>query len=239
LDPDVLKGIIAAVAAVLGAIVAGVYSQHNARVKLKELQITYEQRLQESYLANARQYTTSLYVPLALALARLSSSFEEFNRQVNAVTGSVDREHEERFRGAILLFYETFNSLTERGADAFLTTELEEGLRSFTSFLRASATAAEPVIKAVYKYRLSIAQFGISGQKALEWRGRAASRWRSNPINVDFLGSGFTYQANEVLAAPLNSPDFAQRFSIDVPTLKRLIKEVTLGAHTAGVAHAS
>ena len=231
MDPDILKGVIAAVAAVLGAIVAGVFARHNAQVKLKELQITYEQRLHENYLANARQYTNSLYVPLALALARLGSSFEDFNRQVDATTRSVDREHEERFRGAILLFHETFSSLAERGADAFLTTDLEEGLRSFLSFLRASATATEPVIKAVYKYHLSIAQFGFSGQRVLQWKGRAASRWKSNPINVDFLGSGFTYQANEILAAPLRSPDFAQRFSIDVPVLKRLIKEVTLGAH--------
>jgi hypothetical protein len=50
------------------------------------------------------------------------------------------------------------------------------------------------------------------------------------PFSLGAGGFGLSYKS-EVLAAPIYSRDFERRIVVDVPTIKSLIKEVTLGSH--------
>jgi hypothetical protein len=62
-------------------------------------------------------------------------------------------------------------------------------------------------------------------------------RWLSKiggVVSVDVMGIGFTFRADEFVAAPLLSREFEGRIQRDVPALKALIKEVTLGSHARG-----
>ncbi|WP_185976872.1 hypothetical protein [Shewanella psychropiezotolerans] len=49
-------------------------------------------------------------------------------------------------------------------------------------------------------------------------------------MSVSMGGLGVSYEAKEVLAAPLASKDFEERFVRDSHIINVLIKEVTLGA---------
>jgi hypothetical protein len=56
---------------------------------------------------------------------------------------------------------------------------------------------------------------------------------RLGNIHFDFMGIGFTYRADELLAAPLSSREFESHIGSEIPALKFLIKEVTLGSQSS------
>lgn len=67
--------IVAAGGAVIGAGFTAVASAFTARQKIRELDVAYKQRLQDGYLANARAYTHTLYIPLGITLTKLSEAY--------------------------------------------------------------------------------------------------------------------------------------------------------------------
>ncbi len=223
MDNTVLTALIAGIAALGGAAIAGFSSNMSAKHKLRELEVTFSQKVRETYLQNAREYTKSIYVPLTLALSHLNDEYASFAANPDA-TGTVDR-----FKASIKSFLVEVHELRDRGAEAFLTNELEDKLRSFIEFLRESHDATAPVVKAQLGYKIGFGVFHIDETKYLKLVGPAALRWRSSRMTVNFAGMGVTYEANVLLAAPVSSMDFGTRFVADSGDLRFLVKEVTLG----------
>jgi hypothetical protein len=113
-----------------------------------------------------------------------------------------------------------------RGADAYLTLELDYWLNEFTNFIRNSLSQNELRKRRVIHSLFSIidapprfATEGVSPEKM--WvllRGRP------------FSGLRYSY-SEKVLAAPLISNEFDGVIRLGVTQLKSRIKEVTLGAN--------
>jgi len=231
-DPNgITIAIVAASGLAAGAIVTAIAAAYSARQKIKEVELTYQQRLRETYLTNARQYTNSLYVPLSIALGKLDDAHRLLQ---SGVEMSDEVTAQAAFRRACASFSELLGTMSDKGADAFLTTQLEDRLRSFSSFLTASSQAKEPLAKAVFEYRLPLLSlFGTMPYPSvsLPLRGKWARIYGAKTVNFTPFGHGLSFESTEVVAAPYLSKEFTHRFTIDISVLKYLVKEVTLGTH--------
>ena len=78
MDPKTITGLIAAGSALAGAVITAIAKGYTSRQKLNELRFEYENRLKAGYLEKAREYTTGVYVPLSISLAKLGFSYQNF-----------------------------------------------------------------------------------------------------------------------------------------------------------------
>lgn len=232
MDEKVIIGIVAAVAALLGALITSLASAYSARQKIREVEIKYQQQLLETYLTNARNYTNSLYVPLILILGKFGDAYQQFRKDLDTETENVSQDSKTAFENACREFDGKMQGLFDKGADAFLTTQLEERLRSFRLFILNSLGANEPIVKTVRKYSLNYAFLPKFEQQeiASEIRGKKARMAIVlSGVSFDFLGIGFSYKVADILESPVTSKEFEERITKDIPVMKFLIKEVTLG----------
>lgn len=232
INEKVITGLIAAVSAIVGAIVAAIAKGYASKQKIQELRLIYEQKLEEGYLINAREYTQAVYVPINVALTSLNFAFQNLLAR-KTEKGTLSEDAINKFKNESTNFQGTIKNLSERGANAFLTTELDEKLQSFCSFLYSSPSASEPVIKVIFQYFLPfIGKSRYKGHVAREAKGKWAKFFKSQKFSWEFslFDVGFSYEAEEILAAPIGSKEFEFRFSKDFHILSSLIKEVTLGS---------
>jgi uncharacterized membrane-anchored protein YhcB (DUF1043 family) len=232
MSEKVIIGIVAGLAALLGALITSLASAYSSRQKIKEIEIQYQQKLLDTYLTNARSYTNTLYVPLILLLGKLGDAYQQFRKDLDIDTETVSQDSKTIFENACREFDKKLQDLFDKGADAFLTTQLEERLRSFRLFIINSLGANEPIVKTVRKYSLNYAFLPKLGQQEFssEIRGKKAKMAIVlSGFSFDFLGIGFSYKIADVLASPITSKEFEVRISKDIPLIKYLIKEVTLG----------
>jgi hypothetical protein len=145
--------VISVAGVIISAIVAAVAASYSARQKSKEIETTYQQRLQDTYLQNARQYFNGVYVPINIALRNLADHFRLLQEQKAA---PLTQDTIDYFREACREYERVISELVAQGADSFLTGELDEELQSFNSFLRLSMNAAEPVRRMVITINLSV-----------------------------------------------------------------------------------
>jgi hypothetical protein len=220
------------------ATVAG--NTYVARTKIKEAELVYRQRLADSYLDTARAYTHEIYIPLNIALSRLADEYLVLRDSLDPEAATAPEASADAFRDAITAFSATVNGLTSRGADAFLTTELETRLREFTHFLGACLSATEETSKLVVQ--------ALSGFWSSRKTGLFETQTSSTVLPAVFqtassvagmipatFGLQFRFTTEvELLSAPITSPAFAQRFNRDILLLKAAIKLVTLGAKDPG-----
>ena len=231
MNEAVVKALIAAGSAILGAIVAAAAKGYAAKQKLQEIKLSYEQRLHEGYLEKAREYTQGVYVPLSIALTQLNFDFQILLSQ-KTKNGSIPSNSLQNFQKSSNQFQETIKDLAERGANAFLTTELDEKLQSFCSFLNSSSSTTESVVQQKFEFILPFIGSSYHSEISRELKGKWARLLRSKKVSysLNLIDIGFSYEAEEILAAPLGTGDFEMRFTRDVRLLNILIKEVTLGA---------
>ncbi|HCH2593646.1 TPA: hypothetical protein NKS49_004521 [Vibrio parahaemolyticus] len=225
-DTKIITALIAGTAGILGAVIGGYYKALSAKQKILELNQNYNQKLQDNYLEKAREYTESVYAPLSIALAKLSYAFRQY--QIN--TGKID-EHVllTQLSSAIEEFNSVVMELMSKGAGAFLTTELDERLQSFGAFLDASKNAEHATLKMIFGFALPFLGSGFQ-ETERRFSGRFARTLWSPRLAISLGGLGISYEAKEILAAPLSSRDFEERFVRDSHIINVLIKEVTLGA---------
>lgn len=224
--------LIVAGASIAAALVTAGAATYGARAKIREVQLSYSQKLHESYLGTARQYTNSVYIPLTVALSNLSDAFVSFRDGLDSKTRNADEEAERRFRAACSEFLDEIDAFTRRGSDAFLTTALEEVLLSFTVFLRKSLVSNE-------------ARTGVViGEASVEVSPRfgeliSMSSYVLGSLSLLLplkgLGTGLGLALRpgadkKLLEAPIRSKLFEERVVDDLRLLRILIKEVTLGA---------
>ena len=223
MESTVVTAIIAAGAAIAGGAIAGVASYVNTRHRIKELEMAASQKLRENYLQNAREHTKAIYVPLTLLISKLSDAYSAFQRNPSPF-GAVDV-----FRQAIDEFREGVQQLRDRGAEAFLTNELEDRVRSFQEFLGASRNSTTLMRKAEIGFRVGLGGLSWAENSTISLKGRSALWWPNPRMSLSLLGVGIVYEATVVQSAPLESIEFSSRFSADTGEIRYLIKEVTLG----------
>jgi len=233
-DEKVVAALIGVGGVVLGVIATSIGAAYTARQRIREVELTYRQRIRENYLANARAYLTDVYVPLSTLLSRLSASYVAFRPFFSGAQS--DPNHANQFRTACTEFDDRLAALIGAGADAFLTTDLEEHLDSFRGFLAASRDATTVRKKVVFGSTLG----HYSGET--ESRSDALTWARVVFAGLDIIGSAVTLipfsafgqlsYREEVLSAPIASREFEIRFIADLRVLRSLVKEVTLGSQS-------
>ena len=228
MDDATIKTIIGVVGVIGGALIGGFVAAYNARQKLKEIQVNHSHQLHENYLNNAREYTGAVYVPLSMAVTSISREYLKFRK---TITGeSSDDNAKTQFREHITLFIDSIDDLLSRGASSFLTTDLENILLSFRSFIEESHSASQPLSRVIVTYGIKL--FGTSQEvsKTVKVSGRKAEFWQGN-FGFSQFGIIMKFKGDQILAAPLESDMFEEKFMHDTNLLNLLIKEVTLGSH--------
>ena len=220
---------------VLGAFATALASAYSAGQKVREIEVSYKLKLSEAYLSNARQYTSSVYVPIAIALSSLNDSYRRFRSSLDERTRFVQPDEEKAFRASCHAYLSELSRLYTRGADAFLTTSMEERLGSFNSFLETSLRSTKVINRVIVAYSITqpfLDLSRLSHTYQFEVQGRSA-RMLGIFDAVFQVANGVIDYRREVLGAPVSSIEFEQRIASEMPILKFLIKEVTLGSQSA------
>jgi hypothetical protein len=226
----IITAIIAAGATLLGGLIAGFASAYGARQKLRELQLVHSRERRDLYLANARVHAHRIYVPLQAAITSVVLEYDRF-RSTLPLTGQPSEREATALRSEIEGFDKFVTDLLQSGADAFLTTELSERLRSFAQFLRASRCATKATESFLLGYDVYLPFIGGSGRvRSTMFRGGIRRRLLPSDLSISVLGMGIILRREEIVAAPLASELFEERFVGDTIELRALIKEVTLGS---------
>jgi hypothetical protein len=227
--PAWLTPVIAGAAAILAATVTALASGYAAKRKVAELRLSNSFELAKQYLESARNYTETVYMPLAISVHELYSGFLAFK--------AADADHatsaEGQFRTACEKFADAVDHLFVRGAGAVLTLRLDEEVTRFVSFLRESlASTSGKVIKTRIipstdtMLRLALKMLKSAPLMVVPFAGM--------PIMFSTLSDILPEYRSIITAAPISSQNFERQFSEYITTVKSGIKEVTLGAHKDG-----
>ncbi|MFI5915601.1 hypothetical protein [Dactylosporangium sp. NPDC051541] len=227
--PTWLTAVITAAGVVLGAVASATAVVVAANRKVRELEVTYRQKLQDNYLENARAYTNSVYVPLATSVTKLAAEYERLRTKAPEDDDAVVRTAE--FDAAVTSFIAAIEGLQDRGAAAFLTVSIEEELGRFVAFLKNSQGASETTWRAIITASIMGLAVTREVNSALIIRQAAMLKaLRYLPIPWP-LTPQIDVVENRVGAAPVFSKDFEAEFAVYISRLRLLVKEVTLGAH--------
>jgi hypothetical protein len=232
-DESTVKLVFGFVGALGGALIAALANMYAANRKIREIELTYAYKLQDAYLENARKLTGEVYVPINILLTTLSNAYDSFRARVDFDANTAPEGSSNFFVGQCRSYLSETDLLFKRGADAYLTTTLDNYLRDFNSFVRESMAVDKPIVKSVFEARGSLLPFGFETRRfQLVSQSRAALLAPSFSIQFGAFALGYS---KELLAAPLKSREFEKRFQTGVATLKSLIKEVTLGSHIRSI----
>ena len=229
MDPTILTAAIAAGGVVLGAALSAIASAYAASRKTKEIELNHAHKMREKYLENARQFAGTIYVPLNIHLTKLSNAYSEFRRYVDFDKGTSPNSALENFRSVCLEVVGEINLMSSRGADAYLTTDFDQALNDFVNFIRQSVDETNVVRKRVLQMELNYPAIGMFPRKFERNYVRNNLRFFVPDISIRVGGIKLGYSEDQVISAPLTSREFEKRIQTEVPTLKFLIKEVTLG----------
>ncbi len=89
-------------------------------------------------VANARILTAEVYIPINIALTKLFNSYERFASTFNLVSKVKQKVYRDSFETECLSYLQTIDDLSARGADAYLTTAIDEQLNDLSNFVRNS-----------------------------------------------------------------------------------------------------
>ena len=230
MDDKIVVALISGGAAVAAAIVTGLVSRFSAREKSKQLEKQYVRELEANHLENARQHVEDLYIPVSKAISLFSDRFRRYQTELDSTSDLADPTQVAQLREAIEDLEEFLQAIRERGAEVFMIPELEELLFPFAVFLRESLDSGKSVVKAVVSVNVGLLGVSASAERAFE-----VSRSLAGRVRVPGFGIGFSYEAEEVLAAPVTSTEFVNQVSETLPKLRAALKIVTLGPRGVGL----
>jgi hypothetical protein len=242
-DDNWVRALVTVIAAAAGAVIAGVINMYASRQKIKEIEIQYRYKLRDGYLENARKVAGEVYIPIGIYLTSLSNNYENYLANMESIDRSIiDVQIIDvplnKFKNQCIQYLICIDELLKRGADAYLTTILDESLNDFTNFIRNSIERDVVVKKVVFQAILF--SFGLSTTQTMSEECDTASGYfrklfaklSIEALSIDAFGISFSY-SEKVLAAPLNTKEFEARMKAEIPKLKFLIKEVVLGSNPA------
>jgi hypothetical protein len=225
--PGWVTAVIAAFAAVVAASATAAASAYAARRKVVEIELAHAHQLEAEYLQSARQYSQDVYLPLARAVNGFDTAFNRFRASTGEVSAALIA-----WRNHCEAFLQLCDDLFERGASAALTIRLDNSLSSFISFICESLTATEARIVNQVVFDVG---FGLLGIRSGFHRTRTTAAVLPNSLiqSSSLLNVlGLRLEVNQhptLIAAPLESSEFEERFVTDIGAIKIMIKEVTLG----------
>lgn len=230
MEEKVTIALISGGAALAGASITAVVAYLSAREKTKQLDRAYHRELSKEHLENARKHVDTIYIPLGKALSLFSDRFRSFQTQVNLddTYDTANTTASSEIKNAIRDLQELLSALRARGAEVFMIPELDEELGGFASFLDKSLTAESPTVKVIVSVEFSSLGFSRSLDRSVHVSNPKAANLRGR-LSIAGLPFGITYDASEILAAPIISKEFVDQVSSTLPVLKTLIKVVTLG----------
>ena len=204
-------------------------------MKVKEVELNYLYKLRDGYLDNARKMTGQVYIPISVALTNLLKGYELFAASSATSDANARKLSDDEFHNCCVDYLKIIDELLARGADAYLTLELDKELNEFTNFIRNSLRQNEFRKRVVLQSHVS-SIFRSSPAFATEvtaqsWLGRV----NLPNISINLTPFGLTpfrlSYAERILAAPVHSHEFDRAFRLSITQLKGRIKEVTLGAN--------
>lgn len=238
MDENLVKALVGIAGAIAGALLLAATNAYAANQKIKEVELGYLHKLREGYLENARKLSDKVYIPLNILITELVSAYDKFRAKADLDSGTVPTGSHNTFLAATRRYLEGTNELMARGADAYLTAELEERLRTFNSFVLESQSAEVPTKRVVLETKGSGLLSSLlvklpSTRLQFTTKARPLSRFGINNFSLPVPGTGMRFEyVEETLAAPFKSRAFEARFQSDVLAIKLLIKEVVLGSHS-------
>lgn len=105
MNQTILVALIGTTGVIVGAILTFLASAFAAQQKIKELEVTYRQKLDDTYLTNARLHIDTLYMPINISLSQLADKFEyyannrtswETSKHLYQVMKRENRQHDEQ-----------------------------------------------------------------------------------------------------------------------------------------------
>lgn len=237
-----INALIAAGGVIVGAAITALASAYSARKKIGEAQELYAQKLNDTYLRNARLYLQEVYLPLQQAIGQIANEYEKARPHIDQETEKVSEPNGSEFRDGIASYLKVVKALADKAAGAFLTSAIEEELESFNAFLRESLVADKTIRHVAYNARVLWTRYAIerrvtSATRTSYARSRAISSALvgfTSPLAMGSIAS-ISLRQDRVLAAPLGSAAFEERFVDATVRLRAYIKDVTLGQRTNGV----
>ena len=216
---------IPAMATIAAASVAGIAGYVTSSLRVRELRLTYEQRLRDSYLENARKVSADVYIPLSQAIWALRNAYENLRIHIDSKSELTPVGAKNHFKGAARKFEDVLQDIMGRGGSAYVTLSLEDELNTFRSFLSKSLDAEKSTILISFTPTF----YGFSSTYDL-YPKTSSILLLSRMASKSFF-PGISLKTEDVLlAAMIGSRDFERRFTELTLVLSALIKEVTLGS---------
>ena len=234
---------IGATGLIIGAILTFLGTAFTAKQKITELEISYRQKMDENYLSNVRSHIETLYIPININLTKLANKLYVFksysqpeqNKRKTRLTAEKREEKraylqaKEEFRRACQEYVRQISELFDKGNDIYLTTKIEEKLRSFNGLLdRLTSSDYEHIACIEYEiwkfdHNFSIRSFLHNSRTIFQivWKG-------GNEIKVVHLYP--LLRENETNSTFIDTREFEELVTGGIEELKSLIREVTLGA---------
>jgi hypothetical protein len=235
MDENLIKALVGIGGALAGALLVAATNAYAANRKIKEIEISYIHKLRDGYLENARKMSEQVYIPINILLTCLMTDYDKLRVKINFDENTVPIGSYNTFLAASRQYLKGIDNLFTRGADAYLTLDLDKRLQDFNSFIRES-TAVDGVVKKVVFEASSGKLFASIPSAKFEHRTKSRTLSNFGIANFSFsvlgLGLRFGY-VEEILAAPFQSREFELRIQKDTSEIKSLIKEVVLGTHAA------
>lgn len=196
-----------------GALASAIVSPIVARQQIRQLEITYRQKLNDNFIQNTRQHIDTLYIPISKSLSQLDDCYKTYKRrkahlrsmrrgkvtispkmhpdETRAKVQSIIPPYRDAMEEALDEltqacgnFGKLMDEITEQGRDNYLQMEFDERLRSFTHLLKAATDD-----------RILVTSTGIDIEGNLQIDGK----------------------------------EFGKRYVEDMRYLKSFVKDVTLG----------
>lgn len=229
-DDNWARALVTVLAAALGAIIAGAINAYAANRKIREIELQYLFKRRDTYIDNARSVMGEVYIPISVALTKLSNIYGRYQSMVGAPQQTAVTQFRDEFESACLAYLGAMEELLARGADAYLTTSIDESLNAFNTFLRGSLDNQHLVKRRVLETTVSLMGLRM-GHRHEDTQSATSRLSRTNlpSISLSTFGIGFRY-TEKILSAPIETAEFEARFRRDVVRLKFLVKEVTLGS---------
>jgi len=232
LDENMLKLLIGIGAAVIGAVLTQLASAYAADRKIKEVELVYQQKIRDSYLENARKAAPDVYIPISIALTDLLNKYGKFSLSIDFKSESAPYDDRGQFEVECVKYLELIDGLMSRGADVYLTIDLDYRLQRFNEFLRESLRTQKVITNMILQTNFSALPF-VSASPTFETKSDNGllRHLGARRFFIKLPGLGSLQYSQEILAAPLTTRQFEERLKSDILATKLLIKEVTLGSH--------
>ncbi|MEA2839651.1 MAG: hypothetical protein QOF41_981 [Methylobacteriaceae bacterium] len=244
MDETWVKIVVGIGAGIVGALLAAGANALAAHLRIREVKLTYEQQLRSGYLENARKVSEEVYIPLAVATSKLWNSYDNLRSKIDFEVEAWPVPESVTFIDECRTYLSVLEDLSGRGAEAYLTNDLDVALQNFVNFLRRSLQTEVSVRNEILTTTIPIT-VGIRGVSVPinvgQFRTFLGDKYKKvpstltqvldKPFSLGLAGFNLSYRI-EVLAAPIGSRDFERRMVVDISVIKTLIKEVTLGSRS-------